>query len=221
MNFGGLFNCFLNCGLGNANSGGEHVAVADVDVTGNLSIKTGCGSDEILIGAAHTPATDSNPLINLVFGPVSVGGNLNVNAGAGNDTVLLVEVAVTGNTRLDTGAGNDDVGVLDSSSFTGDFSVNAGRGSDSIVLSTDSFVSTVTINGGKGTDIVGLADSLFESTVTINGGPGNDTFLQTQVPFANDFVAGGPILNSVENTSEVSATDFQAAFPWIAELLGV
>jgi hypothetical protein len=68
---------------------------------------------------------------------------------------------------------------------------------------------------------VGFADSLFEGTVTINGGPGNDTFLQTQVPFANDFVAGSPILNSVENSSEVSATDFVAAFPWISELLGV
>jgi large repetitive protein len=220
-NFGGIFNSFFNCGIGNSSSGGEHVAVADVDVTGNLSISTGSGSDEILVGAAHTPATDSNPLINLVFGPVTVGGNLKINAGAGNDTTLLVEVGVTGNTAIDTGAGNDDVGVLDSSSFTGTFSVRAGRGSDSIVLSTDSFSSAVTIYGGKGQDIVGLADSFFQSTVTINGGPGNDTFLQTQVPFANDFVAGGPILNSVENSSEVSAADFQAAFPWISELLGV
>jgi hypothetical protein len=218
-NFGGIFNCVLNCGLGNEVSGGEHVAVADVDVTGNLSINTGCGNDEILIGAAHTPATDSNPLINLVFGPVSVGGNLNVNSGAGNDTVLLVEVSVTENTRLDTGAGNDDIGVLDSSSFTGDFAIHAGRGDDSIVLSTDSFASSVTIYGGRGTDIVGLADSLFEGTVTINGGPGNDTFLQTQVPFANDFAAGPPILNSVETSSDVSATDFVAAFPWLSALL--
>lgn len=220
-NFGWIFSSLLGCGLGNSASGGEHVAVADVDVTGNLSISTGNGSDEILIGAAHTPATDSNPLINLVFGPVSVGGNLKVDAGAGNDTVLLVEVSVTENTGLDTGAGNDDVGVLDSSSFTGAFTVHAGRGDDSIVLSTDSFSSSVTIYGGRGTDIVGLADSLFEGTVTINGGPGNDTFLQTQVPFANDFVAGPPILNSIENSSEVDATDFAAAFPWISALLGV
>jgi hypothetical protein len=41
------------------------------------------------------------------------------------------------------------------------------------------------------------------------------------VPFANDFVAGGPILNSVENSSDVTASDFVAAFPWISALLGV
>jgi large repetitive protein len=218
-NFGWIFGSLINCGLGNCVSGGEHVAVADVDVTGNLSIQTGSGSDEILIGAAHTPATDSNPLINLVFGPVSVGGNLKVKSGAGNDTVLLVEVTVTGNTDLDSGTGNDNIGVLDSSSFTGDFAVHAGRGNDSIVLSTDSFTSSVTIYGGKGIDIVGLADSLFEGSVTINGGAGNDTFLTTQVPFANDFAGGPPVLNSVETSSEVSATDFVAAFPWVSALL--
>jgi hypothetical protein len=79
----------------------------------------------------------------------------------------------------------------------------------------------VTIFGGKGTDIVGLADSFFNQTVTINGGPGNDTFVQTQVPFANDFAGGAPILNSVETSSEVSAPDFVAAFPWVSSLLGV
>ena len=219
-NFGWIFGSLLNCGLENSVSGGEHVAVADVDVTGNLSITTGSGTDEILVCAAHTPATDSNPLINLVFGPVSVGGNLQVKAGAGNDTVLLVEVTVTGNTQLDTVAGNDDIGVLDSSTFTGDFTIHAGRGDDSIVLSTDSFTTSVTIYGGKGIDTVGLADSLFQGTVTINGGPGNDTFLTTQVPFANNFAGGPPILNSVENSSEVSATDFVAAFPWLSALLG-
>jgi hypothetical protein len=219
--FDGLCNWGDGCGSTGGTSKGEHVAVADVDVTGNLSITTGSGNDEILVGAAHTPATDSNPLINLVFGPVFVGGNLKVNSGAGNDTVLLVEVSVTGNTVLDSGSGNDDIGVLDSSSFTGDFTIHAGRGNDSIVLSTDSFFSNVTINGGAGIDIVGLADSYFQQTVTINGGPGNDTFLQTQVPFANDFVAGGPILNSVENSSDVTASDFVAAFPWISALLGV
>jgi hypothetical protein len=214
------FGCSLTCGPGSKSSG-EHVAVADADVTGNLCIQTGCGNDEILIGAAHTPATDNNPLINLVFGPVSVGGNLSVKAGAGNDTMLLVEVAVTGNTQLDTGCGNDNVGVLDSSSFTGDFTIHAGRGNDSIVLSTNTFFGNVTIYGGRGMDTIGLADSLFEQTVTINGGPGNDTFLTTQVPFANDFAGGTPILNSVETSSEVSATDFAAAFPWISSLLGV
>ncbi len=219
--FNGLCNWGEGCGSSGGTSSGEHVAVADADVTGNLSITTGCGNDEILVGAAHTPATDSNPLINLVFGPVYVGGNMKVSSGAGNDTVLLVEVSVTGNTQLDTGRGNDDIGVLDSSSFTGDFSIHAGRGNDSIVLSTDSFSSTVTIYGGVGTDTIGLADSLFQQTVTINGGPGNDTFLQTQVPFANDFVAGGPILNSVENSSDVTASDFVAAFPWISALLGI
>ncbi len=83
----GCFNAFLCCGLGCATTGGtrggEHVAIVDVDVTGNLSIQTGSGNDEILIGAAHTPTTDSNPLINLVFGPVTVGGNLNVNRARG------------------------------------------------------------------------------------------------------------------------------------------
>jgi Ca2+-binding RTX toxin-like protein len=212
--------CSVTCTSGSSSSG-EHVAVADADVTGNLSIKTGCGNDEILIGAAHTPATDNNPLINLVFGPVSVGGKLNVNSGAGNDTMLLVEVSVTGNTQLDTGAGNDNIGVLDSSSFTGDFTIHAGCGNDSIVLSTNTFSGNVTIYGGRGMDTIGLADSLFEQTVTINGGPGNDTFLQTQVPFANDFAGGAPILNSVETSSDVTATDFAAAFPWISSLLGV
>jgi hypothetical protein len=41
--FAGLF-CAFNCGLGCSGGGknsGEHVAVADVDVTGNLSIQTG------------------------------------------------------------------------------------------------------------------------------------------------------------------------------------
>jgi hypothetical protein len=221
----GFFNSFLGCGLGGGTTsgtrGGEHVAVADVDVTGNLSIQTGSGNDEILVGAAHTPATDSNPLINLVFGPVSVGGNLNVKAGAGNDTTLLVGISVTGNTQLDSGDGNDNIGVLDSSSFMGNFTIHAGRGNDSIVLSTDTFLGKVTINGGIGSDTIGLADSFFRLTVTINGGPGNDTFLETQVPFANDFAGGDPILNSIETNSDVSATAFVAAFPWVSSLLGV
>jgi hypothetical protein len=219
--FLGCFNAFLSCGCGGSSNSGEHVAVADVDVTGNLSIQTGCGNDEILVGAAHTPATDNTPLVNLVFGPVSVGGNMNVKAGSGNDTVLLVEVTVTGNTDLDAGTGNDNVGVLDSSSFTGTFAVHAGRGNDSIVLSTDQFLSNVTIFGGVGTDTIGLADSLFQQTVTINGGRGNDTYLETQVPFANDFAGGAPILNSIETSSDVSAADFVAAFPWVSSLLGV
>ena len=212
--------CFLSCGSGGTR-GGDHVAIADVDVTGNLSIQTDSGSDEILVGAAHTPATDSNPLVNLVFGPVDVGGNLNINSGAGNDTVLLVEVSVTGNTLIKGGAGTDDIGVLDSSSFTGTFTIRAGRGNDSIVLSTDTFLSAVTIYGGFGSDTIGLADSMFQSTVTINGGPGNDTYLETQAPFANDFAGGAPILNSIETSSDVSATDFVAAFPWVSALLGV
>jgi hypothetical protein len=222
--FSGCFNAFSGCSLtctSGSTNGGEHVAVADADVTGNLSIQTGCGNDEILIGAAHTPATDNNPLLNLVFGPVSVGGNLSVKSGAGNDTTLLVEVSVTGNTQLDGGCGNDDIGVLDSSSFTGSFTIQGGRGNDSIVLSTNTFFGVVTIYGGAGTDTIGLADSFFQQSVTINGGPGNDTFLQTQVPFANDFAGGSPILNSVETSSDVSATDFAAAFPWISSLLGV
>jgi large repetitive protein len=217
--FFGFFSAFLSCGGGTR--GGDHVAIADVDVTGNLSIQTDSGSDEILVGAAHTPATDSNPLVNLVFGPVDVGGNLNINSGAGNDTVLLVEVSVTGNTLIKGGAGTDDIGVLDSSSFTGTFTIRAGRGNDSIVLSTDTFLSAVTIYGGFGSDTIGLADSMFQSTVTINGGPGNDTYLETQAPFANDFAGGAPILNSIETSSDVSATDFVAAFPWVSALLGV
>ncbi len=219
--FFGLFSCFLSCNSGGGTRGGDHVAIADVDVTGNLSIQTGSGSDEILVGAAHTPATDSNPLVNLVFGPVNVGGNLNVCSGSGNDTVLLVEVGVTGNTLITGGAGTDDIGVLDSSSFTGTFTIRAGRGNDSIVLSTDTILSGVTIYGGFGNDTVGLADSLFQSTVTINGGPGNDTYLQTQAPLPNDFAGGAPILNSIETSSDVSVTDFVAAFPWVSALLGV
>jgi hypothetical protein len=219
--FFGLFSCFLSCNSGDGTRGGDHVAIADADVTGNLSIQTGSGSDEILVGAAHTPATDSTPLVGLVFGPVNVGENLNISSGSGNDTALLVEVSVTGNTLIKGGTGTDDIGVLDSSSFTGTFTIRAGRGNDSIVLSTDTFLSGVTIYGGFGNDTVGLADSMFQSTVTINGGPGNDTYLETQAPFANDFAGGAPILNSIETSSDVSATDFVAAFPWVSALLGV
>lgn len=217
----GGFGGSPGCGNSGGSAGGEHVAVADVNVTGNLSVNTGSGKDEILIGAAHTPATDNNPLLNLVFGPVTVGGNLRVSSGAGDDTVLLVAVAVTGDTKLDTGAGNDDVGVLDSSTFMGDFTIEAGRGNDSIVLSTDSFMGAVAIHGGAGTDTIGLGDSLFQSSVTIYGGPGNDTYLETKGAFANDFAGGNPVLISVENSSDVSATDFVAAFPWLSALLGV
>jgi hypothetical protein len=218
--FFGLFSAFLSCG-GGGSRGGDHVALADVDVTGNLSIQTDSGNDEILVGAAHTPATDSNPLVNLVFGPVEVGGNLNISSGSGNDTTLLVGVSVTGNTLINGGTGTDDIGVLDSSSFTGTFTVLAGRGNDSIVFSTDTFLGAVMIYGGFGNDTIGLADSFFQSAVTINGGPGNDTYLETQTPFANDFAGGAPILISVETSSQVSATDFVAAFPWVSALLGV
>ncbi len=134
--------------------------------------------------------------------------------------MLLVEVSVTCNTQLDAGAGNDDIGVLDSSSFTGDFTIHAGRGNDSVVLSTDTFLGNVRIYGGIGTDTIGLADSYFQQTVAINGGPGNDTFLETQT-FPNGFEDGTPILTSVETTSDVSATDFVAAFPWVSSLLGI
>ena len=220
-NFLGLFDAcfgFGNCGTSTpATRGGEHVAVADVHVTGNLSIQTGSGSDEILIGAAHTPATDQNPLLNLVSGAVNVDGNMNVSSGAGNDTLLLIEVSVTGTTGLDTGAGNDDVGVLNMSYFTGAFTITGGRGNDSIVLATNTFLANVTIHGGVGTDTIGLADSLFQSPVTIKGGAGNDTYLEIVAPFNNSFPVGSPVLKSIETSSDVSPTDFAAAFPWIPQ----
>jgi large repetitive protein len=59
-------------------NGLDHIAVADVDVTGNLDVLCGNGSDEVLLGAAHTPDTDTSPFTSLVYGQVTVGNNLSV-----------------------------------------------------------------------------------------------------------------------------------------------
>jgi hypothetical protein len=216
------------CGGGgnpNANSGGQSVSVADVSVTGHLSIQTSNGNSQILIGAAPIPSGGSSTL-NLVFGAVTVGGNVGVNAGNGNNTVFLDDVSVTGNTGITTGRGNDDIAVLGNDGFfNGTFSITAGAGKDSIaIINGATFLSSVTISAGRGADVMWVAQDLFQGPVTINGGPGNDTLIESEDVYPNSFLPGYPVLHSIENVMlNVSPTDpiITTNFGWLNTLLGV
>lgn len=213
-------------GGGGSSSSTEHVSVADVDVTGNVSIHTGNGADQILLGAAPIPSNDTSEPLNLVFGPVNVGGNLHVNGGNGNNTILVDQVSVTGNTGIKTGSGTDDIAVLgNSASFTGTFKINSGSGNDAIaIINGATFQSTVTIKAGKGADVLYVAQSLFMDTTTFDGGAGSNTLLESQSIFPNSFTAGNPVVNSFPiQMLDVSPTDtiVTTNFGWLNSLLGL
>jgi hypothetical protein len=214
------------CGGHDNNTSSESVSVADVSVTGNTKIHTGNGSDQILLGAAPVPSSDTTAPLNLVFGPVSIGGNLKVNGGNGDNTILLDGISVTGNTSVKTGRGADHIAVLgNDGAYTGTFSINSGSGDDKIaMINGATFLSSVTVKSGRGADVMWVAQDLFMGSVAINGGPGTDTLLQSQTIFPNSFTPGNPVLTSIEvNMPDVSPTDaiVTTNFGWLNTLLGV
>jgi hypothetical protein len=192
-----LANVTINTGIGR-----DVIQTGGNVLTGNLSVNSSLGNDDISIGA---------------LGHDDVGGNLTVNAGLGNDRVAVNDVDVTGSANIDLGIGDDTLviastGAVDiggattindgigsdtvrigdltggnTAAFHGDVTINAGIvGNDSIGIgglltaggagstSSTTFDGNLSITGGVSADCVGLDGVVVGQNLAVNTGVGND-----------------------------------------------
>ena len=148
------------------------------NVTGNLSVTTNHGNDNIGIDA-----------------PLVVTGTTTISTGTGDDVVRFdnVGVALTGNVSITTGAGKDLVRFANGGTVTGNLTVNTGTQNDQVVINKETFQGTVSLTLGGGADVVAIQQfndttkSRFEKAVTINSDAGDDVVKIGLANDANDF----------------------------------
>jgi hypothetical protein len=174
-------------------NGNDVVALQQLAVTGNVSVKTGNGDDVIAcagVGANHVTLHSGN-----------------ANRGGG-DTVLFTNsiATVRGNLTITTGNGNDMVGVGKSDlidqalldlldelpedweeyvpSETGEVSVlgqlivNTGGGHDGLAIGNSTFGGSVSVDTGAGTDACVIESSSTGGRASIKMGSGDGDYLE-------------------------------------------
>jgi len=81
-----------------------------VDVQGKLSVATGKGNDDLMIGDC------------------TVGGSVSANAGGGTDKLLVQSTTVVGKASLNMGSGDEDYLGIQDNQVTGKVKLNGGSG---------------------------------------------------------------------------------------------
>ena len=125
----------------NAGAGNNRVSV-QTNVTGNVSITTTSGKDDLYLYQYDDSTT--------------ITGNLAINGGAGNN-YLRLGATVTGNVSVTTTTGSDSVDVYyyGSSTFvTGNLAIGAGDGDNYVYFNNASVKGNTSITTGNGDDYV-------------------------------------------------------------------
>ncbi|MCA9262872.1 MAG: hypothetical protein KDA60_03445 [Planctomycetales bacterium] len=156
---------------------------SDVTINDDLQIRTGNGSDVILLDE------------------VRVLGTASINTGGGDDGFLGSEIRINGDFRWNSGSG-DDVLLMDRMTIRGRMRANMGSGDDVAFLYDSEFFDGVQLSLGSGDDILGVAVSHARADVAVNGGGGTDIILTD-----SNEIDGEYRLRSVEDGSEVPNLD--------------
>jgi hypothetical protein len=182
------------------NSGNDIVQVQSTggagQISGNLNITSGDGSDSVTVGAA-----------------VTVGGNLSINLGNGNDSVT-VDAAVGGAINWQLGNGNDSVTIGNAPG--GLLTWNSGNGNDSVTFGDATNTPgewNVHMQFGTGSDTVTLAGNGTVATpnqltgvIDTGGPPGVDSFDPTGSLAAGTWVIIPPFSRMALSASGASFT---------------
>jgi hypothetical protein len=182
--------------------GNAEIGVTGSTFTGNLTIRTGIGNDQVGVG--------NNA--NLI---AQVRGTVNASLPAG--TAFAVEdfagpVTVTGNVSVTTNNGDDGVLVEELGAFQvgrSGFTINAGNGDNRVGLVNSTIERNVSITTGSGSDQVGLVDVLGAANVTVRTGHGTlDQIGVAGVRATNITLDGGNSGRRVaQGKSEIGITD--------------
>jgi hypothetical protein len=186
-----LNNVFVNTdGTNKLNFHGydyDHVNVVGLKATGQMTIQTGIGNDQINLGVLNIGSNDlGNLTINTGPGSdvvnlnnVSVKGNLAIQTADGNssatdsDSVWLQTVTANEGIYVKTGRGNDSLTATDVTSSTG-ILFDTGDGNDTVNLNSVRAIDDFFTQLGSGNDVL-HETYLRANRLTLDGGAGNDS----------------------------------------------
>jgi hypothetical protein len=161
-------------------------AAGPVEVTGNVSISTNFGNDEVLVEDLNAPLN----------GPARV----TINTGNGNNQVGVVNSSIQRPVSVITGMGRDGVWIRELTGTTG-LSINTGGGDDEIgivdtVIPGNIMINTGTSSPGAGDsgDRVGLIRVTAGNMMIVNDS-GNAGFGLAEVNAGNVTLDGGNAVN--------------------------
>ena len=167
---------FLDVAMG---AGSDLIGLWDVNVAGDLSVRTGPGDDAV-VGDGVT--FDRDLKVDLGPGndrltPSFLKGNnpdgrTAIDAGEGNDVVELDTPTFAGRVAVSTGAGDDTLFFF--GRFDEEASFDAGAGDDSLVLHGTALAGPTRVVAGHGNDAVTLIESTLTGATVLKGGAGED-----------------------------------------------
>ena len=205
-------------------SGATGAHTINADHTGNVTITTGSGADDIdMDGATATGYTHTATLGGGADTFVGGTGAETVSGGDGNDTIDTT----TGNDSIDAGAGNDTLTFNTAGDLTAADTVDGGDGTDSLTLTISANLTPVltsvenidlTTTGGT---ILNLSSSSATTRVDVENGSGSTLtvkdmasggsvrILDANTTLTADTTAGGSITidSHIDNTAGVTVTD--------------
>jgi hypothetical protein len=131
---------FVVFGLNGTRINGQAVFNTPINVTDDIDIDLGGGSDRLILGR-NGPSSET-----------MVSDELRVNMAEGTNTLTIQGITVNGNTMITSGTGNDTM------TLRGDFGRPAGAEAD------------LTIRSGGGSDALNIANSFVRHELNINTG---------------------------------------------------
>jgi hypothetical protein len=138
-------------------SGQAGIAVGDLDVGGNLKVKTSASADaldvvEVLVNGKTTVDLGAGENAMRLLSDTLVG-NVAAKAGKQADVFAITNVLFESNAKFTLGAGDNGL-VGDGSQVNGDLTVKAGKGNDTIDTAGIVVFGTKKVNGGGGMDTI-------------------------------------------------------------------
>jgi hypothetical protein len=138
-----------------------------VYVAGDIDVRTGAGSDLVVLGDQDV---------------VSSAGDLRIDLGAGNDRLEGIRLYIGGNQIISGGDGDDELifdGFLNpqftlGTSAAGNVAWSGGAGNDTVHVIYGFVVGAMVIDLGTGDDAVSIFGSAVSGDVIFLGGAGND-----------------------------------------------
>lgn len=158
--------------------GDDVVRIDDAAFRGNVSIATGGGSDQVVLGlrpneipVPAAAASDAETDHRLLVEGVHIGGSLRIATGADGDKIRVAHAAVRGSLLVLAGEGEDEVIIGEPSETPQDFAAlgAAETPSDSVEVGHQ-----ISIHLGGGNDALALHNAEAYRGVLVDGGAGDD-----------------------------------------------
>jgi hypothetical protein len=177
----------------NAGNSDNTLTAVNLQVSKNVNIISGNGSDLFLLTAAQFNAGGGTTTIQTGGGSDTVGffgpnatlfGQLTIDTqsasstGADADLVALLGVRTQRRVNIDTGPDADTIIMAGGSRFDQAVSISTGAGRDRIDVRQASFVTAITVLLGADDDSAGIFSTRMPSGSVIDGGAGTDRLLR-------------------------------------------